>query len=247
MNRHTAPILLTLLFTVALAGMLPGCGNLSAIPAPDRGQSPSSHAPPPSSQTLPGEETAPQLEVADAARYRGTLVELTPQPGGSQLLVLEAAPGSGQASQMALVLTPDSRTNFPKAELALGDHLEVYYGVRPQGDSSPAAIIAANRLPDAQMVYYNGTLLEVSESDQGRRLLLQNLDTPENTPENELYLYQTIFWVGDEARLYLSEDQLVPGIQLNIFHKGIYTMSLPPQGIALEVRVAAVDTQTRNA
>ena len=172
------------------------------------------------------EPEEPDLLVADAAMYRGTITSMA-EGASSLLLTLEQAKGTnfGAASIEAL-LPPEAVLTFPIGELEEGGYLEIYYG--GPLEAQPVTVIAANLYPSAEMVNFNGVVGELRPDPEGAGTIV--LFDIENGQE-VVYHYA----VG-QTQLYLDLTQIQPGDQLNIFHRGIYTMSLPPQGSALEIR-----------
>ena len=64
---------------------------------------------------------------------------------------------------------------------------------------------------------------------------------PQDTPMESWGdpMKQFVFHTGPDTQFYTSAGDLKEGALLNIYHKGIATRSLPPQGVALEVRLLA--------
>lgn len=187
------------------------------------------------------EETAmDQLYVADAARYRGTVASIDADIAGGLMYRLAAYPGTGLPEQLMIVFTGDSRTSFPQDTIREGDHLEVFY--QPvEGETCGLTcyeVIAANRLLPAEGVYYNGILVEQNTMEDGTADLVM---VPQGTPLENWGdpMKQFVFHTGPDTQFYMAEDDLAEGALLNIYHKGIATRSLPPQGVALEVRLLA--------
>ena len=62
---------------------------------------------------------------------------------------------------------------------------------------------------------------------------------PEGTPEDQWEdpMMQFIFHTGDQTQFYCDEAALEEGTLLNVYHRGTATMSIPPQGSALELRL----------
>ena len=87
----------------------------------------------------------------------------------------------------------------------------------------------------AEAVYYNGILTAVQEKEDGSVDLVM---VPEGTAQDQWEdpMVQFVFHTGDETQFYCNLEDLTEGTLLNIYHKGIMTMSIPPQGVALEVR-----------
>ncbi len=198
-------------------------------------------APPQEESSQEGEEAVAPLYVADAARYRGTVAAIDTALSGETIYRLEAFPGSGLDQQL-LVTFDGARAEFDLSEIALGDHLEVFYQA-PQEEGCGLTcyeVIAVNRLMPAEAVYYNGILASINERENGEMDLVMVL---EGTPEDqwEDLAIQFVFHTGEGTQFYCNSDDLVPGTLLNIYHRGVMTMSIPPQGSALEVRPMSVE------
>ena len=142
--------------------------------------------------------------------------------------------------EQLLVTLEGADAGFDLSEIALGDHLEVYYNPPAEEEGEACAItcypvIAVNRLMPAEAVYYNGILTAVQEKEDGSVDLVM---VPEGTAQDQWEdpMVQFVFHTGDETQFYCNLEDLTEGTLLNIYHKGIMTMSIPPQGVALEVR-----------
>ncbi len=85
-------------------------------------------------------------------------------------------------------------------------------------------------------MYYNGILVEKGEREDGSvDLVVVPLDTPSESWGDPMR--QFVFHTGESTQFRLAPEALKEGALLNIYHKGIATRSLPPQGVALEVRL----------
>ena len=182
------------------------------------------------------EETAMEhLYVADAAQYRGTVTSAKTGGAGEAAYCLTAFPGSGFAEELLVVFTPESQASFDLATIQEGDHLEIFYSPAG-GEGASQKVIAANKLLPAEGVYYNGILVEKGEREDGSvDLVVVPLDTPSESWGDPMR--QFVFHTGESTQFRLAPEALKEGALLNIYHKGIATRSLPPQGVALEVRL----------
>ena len=260
MKKRLEAALVLLAATLALALILPGCGpragadpDASGTIFTEDGGSGNTTGAEPEEEVIYVPEP---IAVEDAARYRGILVKIdTETEEDITIYRLERAPGTRYAPGINITLGVNTQVSFHPADLEIGDYLEVYYAdcacSPPEEGAAPEfrtdlgylgedlsqwqTAIAANLLPDADLVNYNGTLLSITETDRGRDLLLQNRDTPEGASEEERRLHQTVFHLTEHTQLYLNEESLAPGAPLNIYHRGVLTRSIPPQGTALEV------------
>lgn len=168
--------------------------------------------------------------VADAALYRGSVTAVETAEEGA-LLTLEQAPGTNfGAPSMKFLFTSDTRLSFEEEKLAQGAYLEIYYGAGSE-KSQPVPAIGANFYPAADMVNFNGALKAIMENPdkpgEGRLAMVEA-----GTGQEVHFNYDK----NGGTQFYLDFDALQPGDELNIFHRGAYTRSLPPQGFALEVR-----------
>lgn len=169
------------------------------------------------------------LYVADAAMYRGTITNIEETEDGKKITLEQAQGTDFGAEQVVVNVTNDTDTSFEDDKLVEGAYLEVFYG----GDiAEEVDAIAMNIYFETQAVIFNGTLKEIvpteGKENEGR-IFMQPLEGEE----------EIIFNYGEETQFYLNVEELKEGDALNIFHKGILTRSIPPQGIALEVRTYA--------
>ena len=166
-------------------------------------------------------DAAGRFIVADAPMYRGTVVDSAPE-NGIYKFKLESAPGTNFGYPSILMHTDENtRTDFSLEDIALGDYLEVFYADRNNG--LPPVIIAANLLPPAEICIFNGELLKYYENGT---LEMEPLGGGETV----------VFNFDSSTSFYIDKSGLVQGVRLNIFHRGVFTRSIPPQGFAMEVR-----------
>lgn len=248
----TAKRMIAVLAALAVCCAVAACANpapaapsdpSSALATPVA-ESPAAAEPEPEPEPDPDPETEtkeePPMErivVADAACYRGTVTSIDSTLTNEVIYRLTAFPGSGMQEQLLVVPTPDTRANFDLDTIREGDHLEVFYAP-PEGIGCGLTcydVIAANKLLPAEAVYYNGILVEAEDREDGSTdLVMVPLDTPQEDWQNPMM--QFVFHTGPETQFRMSTQDLEEGMLLNIYHKGIATRSIPPQGVALEVR-----------
>lgn len=228
-------LVFALMLTVAAV-----CAACSATPSLSPSPSPSESltTPPPSSESSSessesfesesSETSAPEkISVADAAMYRGTVVKQEAD-GDAQILTLEQADGTDfGAAALRFRLGADTPLSFEKDQLVNGAYLEVFYGVAPGQTlnvDETHDVIGANLYPEAAMVNFNGTVMEFLPEE--KLLMMEDLNNGQTVA----------FHYGDETQLYLTLTDIQKGDKLNIFHRGVFTLSLPPQGNSLEIR-----------
>lgn len=242
-------ILISLALAVSCA--IAACAN----PAPPAREPASALATPveaapdpiPASQTDPdthsdNQEETPMVPIMtfpgsqiDAPRYRGTVASIDHPGEGQTVYQLTAFPGSGFIKEMSITVGPDTKADFDLAEIKEGDHLEVVF-LPFREEDGPVPVLEVIRLFPAEMVYYNGVLVEKELDEDGTVDLVM---VPQGTPLED--------W-GDPGKQFIfhaavgtvfdpSPEELPEGALLNIYHKGIATFSIPPQGVALEVRL----------
>ncbi|MEG0541208.1 MAG: hypothetical protein RR528_02675 [Angelakisella sp.] len=227
------------LFAISISALLilglAACGSTPppTSSAPSISVEPS---PPPVSESESGSSNslpeAPPIP-ADAAMYRGTITNVT-QEGDNHIVTLEQAEGTDfGAPSLKFAFTKDTYAGFTPE---VGQYLEVYYGRAPGQPLDVAAthnIITAIKYQEAGMVNFNGTLksVEAHPEKPGQGWLVVESLSAEGMQGEIRFNYGS-----EDTQFYLNFDELKPGDKLNIFHPGVFTMSLPPQGSALEVR-----------
>ena len=172
------------------------------------------------------------IYIADAAMYRGTVTKIEESDAGIIISLTEAV-GTNFGSDKAVVETMNfliTESTSGDTEIKEGDYMEVFYGRPMTGEFDYTAThdaIGMNKRFTEAMVIFNGTIKSIDRTDgMITRLSMIQLDTEQ----------EVVFNVSDSTQLYLNADDLKEGDKLNIYHKGIYTRSLPPQGIPLEIR-----------
>ena len=228
-------ILLTLLLTFSFAACAQQPTDADSSSEPAKSSQESSSVQEESEQSedeVENENNSEKVYVADAAMFRGAIVSVEDSEDG-KLITLEQAEGTDfGAPKLKFQFTEDTTCSFEESKLTDGAYLEVFYGLAEGQSIDPEqtySAIGANIYAEAEMVNFNGTLKEYKPSEDNENegsLMMEDLKTGE----------EVIFHYAEETNFYLDIDQLKQGDQLNIFHSGAYTRSLPPQGSALEVR-----------
>lgn len=210
--------------------------QVEAFPPQEENPTPGeSQQPAPSGDTQEGSQDDGMLYVADASLYRGTVtnIQADGDTGVGTVLTLEQAQGTNfGAPSLQFRITQHTQANFQLSGISMGDYLEVYYGGSLEDTSQPSDIIAVNGLLPAEMVNFNGVLksIQPSQDQEGvGQLVMEELETQQEV----VFHYDT---AQGYTQFYLDMDSLKEGDQLNIYHRGVYTRSLPPQGSAIEVR-----------
>ena len=171
----------------------------------------------------------------DTIRYRGTVASVDHIDQGETVCRLTAFPGSGFLKEITIAAGTDTKADFDLAEIKEGDHLEVVH-LPFREEDVPVPVLEVIRLFPAEMVYYNGILVEREISEDGTVDLVM---VPQGTPLESWGdpMKQFIFHAAAGAVFEIPPEELEEGALLNIYHKGIATFSIPPQGVALETRV----------
>lgn len=173
-----------------------------------------------------------KVEVADAAMYRGTIISIEDTDDGKQITLEQAEGTNFGAPTLNFLMTENTTTSFEESELATGKYLEVFYGLAEDetlDSEKQYSIIGANLYPETDIVNFNGIIKEfkTDENKQNEGIIL--LEDSKNDQE-------VLFHYSNDTNFYLDPIQLKQGDAINIFHTGIFTRSLPPQGSALEIR-----------
>ena len=175
------------------------------------------------------EQAVPEpVIIPDAAVYRGTLTKMEETENGKVITLEQAAGSDYGAASRQFVITENTQQTYNPEELETGFYLEVFFN---EGEQPEA--IAVNIRFVAEAVNFNGTLQEITwdELHEGwGRLVMTDMNTGETIEFN--------FQQG-ETTFFVDLDSLKAGDKLNIYHRGMYTMSIPAQGSAVEVRTYA--------
>lgn len=174
--------------------------------------------------------TAPSSEVpmvADAALYRGIVVEAAQGEGSEITFTLRQAEGTNYGSRELVFRTGESTyLGCDADEIQVGAYLEVAYGGVSQIYDFQEAL-TVKKLTDASLSVFNGQFVS-TQGDSGS-LLLKDLKTG-----NEM-----IFHISDNTQVYLDRGKLKAGDKVNVYFSGASTRSIPPQATALEIRAYA--------
>lgn len=168
--------------------------------------------------------------VADAAMYRGEVVDVITSENGDTSIVLEQVEGRDYGhEQIVFNLDEYTRINGELEDIQVGDYLEVFYGGAMTSSVVPhTGAIAINKLMPADIVVFNGEVNEIVFNDDDKTegyMLMTDLSTD----------MEIVFHFGEGTQIYMNIDEIKPGDKLNILHSGAVAMSMPPQGSALEI------------
>ena len=156
--------------------------------------------------------------AADAALYRGTVTETS-----GQQLTVEQYDGRGYGEVVIVFTLPEEVENTFQE----GEYVEIYYGALNESAPAQADAISVNKLADqAESVVTNGTIKEVTTSEDGT--VTDLLLTDSNGQE-------VVFHISESTQIYMNAEDLKEGTEISVLHSGAFTMSLPPQGNALEI------------
>ncbi|MEG1965900.1 MAG: hypothetical protein RR064_07085 [Oscillospiraceae bacterium] len=161
--------------------------------------------------------------IADAALYRGELVEI--DIDGKWVLAQVEGRNYGKEKLICDI----SETNFisPQDKVSIGDYLEVYYGIGNSeilSDTSQVEVkpIVLTELSPSKICVINGKITSVDEKSV-------TVTSDENSEKT------FVMHITDETKIYASE--LAVGDKLSIYHSGMLTRSIPPQGTAIEISI----------
>lgn len=156
--------------------------------------------------------------VADAALYRGTVTETS-----GQQLTVEQYDGRDYGEVVIVFTLPEEVENTFQE----GEYVEIYYGALKESAPAQADAISVNKLADqAESVVTNGIIKEVTTSEDGT--VTDLLLTDSNGQE-------VVFHISESTQIYMNAEDLKEGTEISVLHSGAFTMSLPPQGNALEI------------
>ena len=156
--------------------------------------------------------------VADAALYRGTMTETS-----GQQLTVEQYDGRDYGEVVIVFTLPEEVENTFQE----GEYVEIYYGALKESAPAQADAISVNKLADqAESVVTNGTIKEVTTSEDGT--VTDLLLTDSNGQE-------VVFHISESTQIYMNAEDLKEGTEISVLHSSAFTMSLPPQGNALEI------------
>lgn len=205
--------------------------NLVSATPPVVSDAPSSSSVPSSESDVPTSSTFEILKVADAAMYRGTVTNILDNNDNTVVTIRRANGTSFDMETLTFLVTKDTKLSFEPDKLVTGVYLEVYYGSKPgEKPTKDVDAIAINLYPSAEIVIFNGTIKAIepnAEKEGEGRLVMDNLEREEEVVFN---------YDQANTQFYLTFDDLKVGDKLNIFHRGVYTRSMPPQGSAIEVQ-----------
>ena len=233
------------LFCALLIAMLSACGQSGGSSQASSSQPASSAAASQAESEAPAEESVPEEADAEAAPveplaapegsqvFRGTVEDFAVSDDGATVLLMRRAVGTSFPADLKVKLiadgSADTQFGMDADLLGNGSFLEVYYTPGQENPDGSVTALVVNDALSEDLVYYNGTVVEVA---------------PDPEQEGEGYLLlgpleeggmQYRFNYGPETQFVIPLEQIAVGTQLNVYHSPAATRSLPPQSYALEV------------
>lgn len=186
------------------------------------------------------QSTVDNIYVADAAKYRGELINIEKTQDGTEFTVKKIEGDYLQAEEMTFIIDDNTRVNKGKDQLKLGQYIEIYYGagVFYETDETAGSKEDTKEIPNAiginiledkvDFVMFVGDLKEIMEKDDSVvSILLENKDFPQGI----------IFHINDESIIDSSLKDIRTGSRVEIKYNGITLESLPPQASIMELKV----------
>lgn len=177
-------------------------------------------------RSIPAQSNASEIRTYyDNSIYRGTIEEMT-EKGGITTLTLKKAEGTPYAQSYKVNLKNTTKSSQDLSTFKKGDYVEVLYKTPKKSQTIPSAK-TIEKLFETEMCIYTGTLasVEKDEKDGDRGVLVMKDSKGE----------EMLFHYGYLTNFVTDLSKLKEGDKLSIYHRGVMTMSLPPQGSALEV------------
>ena len=233
------------LFCALLIAMLSACGQSGGSPQASSSQPASSAAASQAESEAPAEESVPEEADAEAAPveplaapegsqvFRGTAEDFAVSDDGATVLLMRRAVGTSFPADLKVKLiadgSADTQFGMDADLLGNGSFLEVYYTPGQENPDGSVTALVVNDALSEDLVYYNGTVVEVAPDpeQEGEGYLL--LDPLEEGGMQYRFNY------GPETQFVIPLEQIAVGTQLNVYHSPAATRSLPPQSYALEV------------
>ncbi len=233
------------LFCALLIAMLSACGQSGGSSQASSSQPASSAAASQAESEAPAEESVPEEADAEAAPveplaapegsqvFRGTVEDFAVSDDGATVLLMRRAVGTSFPADLKVKLiadgSADTQFGMDADLLGNGSFLEVYYTPGQENPDGSVTALVVNDALSEDLVYYNGTVVEVAPDpeQEGEGYLL--LDPLEEGGMQYRFNY------GPETQFVIPLEQIAVGTQLNVYHSPAATRSLPPQSYALEV------------
>ena len=233
------------LFCALLIAMLSACGQSGGSSQASSSQPASSAAASQAESEAPAEESVPEEADAEAAPveplaapegsqvFRGTVEDFAVSDDGATVLLMRRAVGTSFPADLKVKLiadgSADTQFGMDAELLGNGSFLEVYYTPGQENPDGSVTALVVNDALSEDLVYYNGTVVEVAPDpeQEGEGYLL--LDPLEEGGMQYRFNY------GPETQFVIPLEQIAVGTQLNVYHSPAATRSLPPQSYALEV------------
>ncbi|HIX66451.1 MAG TPA: hypothetical protein H9736_09405 [Candidatus Anaerotruncus excrementipullorum] len=233
------------LFCALLIAILSACGQSGGSSQASASQPASSAAASQAESEAPAEESVPEEADAEAAPveplaapegsqvFRGTVEDFAVSDDGATVLLMRRAVGTSFPADLKVKLiadgSADTQFGMDADLLGNGSFLEVYYTPGQENPDGSVTALVVNDALSEDLVYYNGTVVEVAPDpeQEGEGYLL--LDPLEEGGMQYRFNY------GPETQFVIPLEQIAVGTQLNVYHSPAATRSLPPQSYALEV------------
>lgn len=182
-------------------------------------------------------EEKASVQVEDAAMYRGTITALS-ETENILFFTINQEKGTDFGYPQLTFQTPKNTPLYVETkELMIGNYIEVYYNKKDPKILQTETAIAVNKLKSAKECLFNGEVISIAKGDKkaSGAIVLRDCETDE----------EIIYHYSSETQCYVDMEQVKKGDYLNIYHMGVYTASLPPQGNSLEIRKMAEGSSYR--
>lgn len=222
-------VLLVLVLVLGVAG----CGKKEVEPTPPTEPAPEvEEEKPEDTQSKPEFDIKDkEIQIMDAAIYRGTIAEIETLDEKILVTLTEYAGTDYGADKIKVCVNKDTAVSSDPNEYQKGDYLEVYYGEPIEaGIDESLQAIGINNLGPADSRNLNGTIQKITANPDKEKA-----GSMEILNENN----ETIILNYDEnegTQFYLVFADLAEGDKINVFIQPQIAASMPPQVFALEVR-----------
>lgn len=162
--------------------------------------------------------------AADTSLYRGTVTKVSTKKGIATVSLKRAAGTDFAKSTFQIRMNKNTKSDITPSKIKKGMYLEVFF---TNSKKTPTAL-SVDQLFESKAVIYNGNVTEVTpdtEKPGYGSIAMKDLNGGN----------ETIFHYSPSTKFQIALSDLKDGTTVSIYHKGISTMSIPPQCIALEV------------
>lgn len=179
-------------------------------------------------RSIPAQGFAMEISKTSTAQtYRGIVTNIINADKQTTISLKRATGSDFSEDSLDIVFDNTTKSTIKKDEIKKDMYLEVYYEpVSSEAKSKNPIAISIEKLLEADMINYSAIIQSIEEGkDKSGIITVTDLDGK----------VETVFHYSPATYFKLPIEDLKKGTKVNIYNRGVFTLSIPAQGSALEI------------